>query len=91
MPRDPFDDMMRSGEREAKDIDRVSKNREGMFDLSAGRFRDDMGMFEPGSPPPDYDDVTDRYRAVDGKFKKRSRDLYDEKDEVRFDDLSYPG
>lgn len=70
---------------------RVSRNREHRFDRASGRFHGPDGQFEPGSPPPDLDPSVDRYRAKDGRFKKRSADLYDERAEVRDHDLRHRG
>lgn len=68
--------------------DRVTENREGFFELGTGRFRDPSnGEFEPGSPPPDYGNRSNRYRAKNGQYKTRSADLYDEPEEVRLDAL----
>jgi len=69
----------------------IEEDREGDFDRSTGRFRGDDGEFDVGSPPPDFDDETDRYRGENGQFKKRSDDLFDEEDEVLFDDLGFDG
>jgi hypothetical protein len=67
-------------------------NREGDFSLSTGRFRNpETGEFEDGSSPPDYDSEANRYRAENGQFKSQSADLYDERAEVRFDDLGRQG
>lgn len=70
----------------------ITENREGMFELDTGRFRDPQsGEFEPGGPPPDFDDGVDRFRAADGQFKDRSADLFDEKEEVRTGSLDPMG
>ena len=70
----------------------IRDNREGDFSLSTGRFRNpETGEFEDGSSPPDYDSEANRYRAENGQFKSRSADLYDERAEVRFDDLGRQG
>lgn len=67
---------------------RVSKNREPHFNKKTGRFHNpETGEFEPGSPPPDLDPRADRYRAKNGRFKKRSADLYDEREEERQHEL----
>lgn len=67
-------------------------SREGHFDVEAGRFRDpSTGVFEAGSPPPDYAPEANRFRAEDGKFKARSSDLYDEPEEVRRNSLAPRG
>jgi len=70
---------------------RVSRNREHRFNRASGRFHGADGEFEEGSPPPDLDGSADRYRAKDGRFKKRSQDLYDEELEVAFHDLRRRG
>lgn len=63
---------------------RVTDNREEHFNTQSGQFHNPhTGRFEPGGPPPDYDSRTDRYRAKNGQFKKRSSDLYDEREEER--------
>lgn len=70
----------------------VTPNRERHFNRGSGRFHDPAtGEFEPGSPPPDLDPPADRYRAVDGRFKKSSADLFDEEDEVLLDSLEPEG
>lgn len=70
----------------------ITKNREGNFSRESARFHDpDTGEFEAGSPPPDLDTDVDRYRAVDGKFKSRSADLFDEPEEVRLGSLDPEG
>ena len=70
----------------------IRDNREGDFALSTGRFRNPQtGEFEDGSSPPDYDSEANRYRAENGQFKSQSADLYDERAEVRFDDLGRQG
>ena len=69
----------------------VSENREDAFELDTGRFRDEDGEFETGSPPPDYDGDVDRYRAADGRFKSRSSDLFDESMEAMSESLEPDG
>jgi hypothetical protein len=66
----------------------VTPHRESNFNRASGRFHDpDTGAFEIGGPPPDLDPSVDRYRAKDGRFKKRAADLYDEPDEARMGEL----
>lgn len=48
---------------------------EQSFGIESGRYRRDDGTFAVGSPPTDYDQGTERYRANDGRFKNRSKDL----------------
>lgn len=72
--------------------DRITDNREHLFELDTGRFRnDETGMFEPGGAPPDLDETVDRFRAEDGRFKDRAADLFDEEAEVMQDSLDPMG
>lgn len=72
--------------------DGITSNRERHFNKRSGRFHDpDTGMFEDGAPPPDLDASVDRYRAKDGRFKKRSTDLFDEPEEVALESLEPEG
>lgn len=70
----------------------VTDNREDQFNRESGRFHDpSSGEFEPGSPPPDLDKSTDRYRGKNGQFKSSPDDLYDEPAEVKRDSLEPQG
>lgn len=74
------------------DSDRITDNREHLFELDTARFRDpETGVFEPGSAPPDLDETVDRFRAEDGRFKDRAADLMDEEKEVIQDSLDPMG
>lgn len=73
-------------------VDDITEDREEFFEIETGQFRDpDTGEFEDGGPPPDYDGEANRYRGADGEFKTRSADLFDEEEEVLFDDLGFEG
>lgn len=52
-----------------------SESIEQSFGIETGRYRKSDGQFAEGSPPTDYDADSDRFRARDGKFKNRSKDL----------------
>lgn len=89
---DSDDDMGFGEELSGGELEDVSENRESDFNIESGRFHDDeTGEFEPGSPPPDLGTSVDRYRAEDGKFKGRSKDLFDEPEEVRLGSLEPEG
>lgn len=64
--------------------ERITSDREGHFEKRTGRFHDpETGRFEPGRSPPDFDERANRFRGRDGRFKGRSKDLYDEPREVQ--------
>lgn len=91
-------DLDRMAEAEAEPMgqppmrERITPDRTDHFDLETGQFRDpETGTFEPGGPPPDYDAAADRFRAVDGQFKSRTADHFDEPAEVRLDSLDPMG
>lgn len=70
----------------------VTEDRTDHFNLETGQFHDpETGLFEPGGPPPEYGQSTNRYRAADGQFKSRPADHYDESLEVALDSLEPRG
>lgn len=58
------------------DSDVTDKELEQSFGIESGRYRNpESGEFHDGSPPTDYDSEVDRFRANNGRFKNRSKDL----------------
>lgn len=57
------------------DRDSDADDVEQSFGLETGRYRRESGEFADGSPPPDFDSDVRRFRAQDGRFKDRARDL----------------
>lgn len=80
-----FDSFIGDTRREKRRFEsNVTPNRTDHFELETGQFRaPDSGRFEPGGPPPDFDQEVRRYRADSGRFKTRPADHFDEPAEVR--------
>jgi len=74
----------------------LSPVREESFDEQTGRYRQEDGTMARGSPPSDYDQEIRGFRARDGEFKSRSKDLgegtpYDDDGMAMGGDVQYQG